>query len=315
MSLIAESVIDPRGVALAESDSQWAMEQRQALGWVVNSATGIRARFAHELSTAQKEQALLKFAEISSYDDMGRVTSVTNANGDTVHTEYNTQGDIIRHTNPAGQDSIMLYDEQGRVRFAIDARGVVSEYTYTARGDIQTQTRYQVALSSGYSAQTSLQAMSTLVQQQAGQSSLTTTYVYNNLGQVIEERDALGFSQKFEYDSAGNVTAVTDKKGNRTENVYDVRNMLVETRSPRVSVVTSASTRATSEMQIVTRYEYNLLGQRISETKAVGTAQENTTRYEFDALGRSQGYRRLSPGRQRIEWRTKARHAGANSQL
>ncbi|WP_394391436.1 hypothetical protein [Shewanella woodyi] len=279
-------IIGAKGIALAESDSQWALETRQSLGWVVNGEQGVRAKFASELTEAQKEQARLEYAEISTYDELGRIIRVTDANGAQIHTEYNAQGGVIRHINAAGQQSIMIYDELNQVRFAIDSLGVVSEYQYTALGDIATQSRYQVALDGGYSAQSSIEEVAALVAQRPDQTALTTSYVYDNLGRVTQERDPMGNGQFYEYDIAGNVTAQIDKNGNRTEKLYDTMNRLVETRTPQVSIISNPSTRESVTTSIITRYEYNLLGQRISETKAVGTNQESVTRYEFDALGR-----------------------------
>jgi YD repeat-containing protein len=279
-------IISANGVALAESDSQWALEARQRLGWVVNGAQGVRAKFANELTSAQKEQAKLEYAEITTYDEIGRALTVTDANGARVITQYNALGGITRHVNPAGQQSIMIYDDANRVHFAIDALGVVSEYEYTARADIATQRRYQVALTGGYSAQSSIADIAALVAQRPGQSGRTTSYVYDNLGQVVQEIDPMGQSQFYEYDAAGNVSAQIDKNGNRTEKRYDALNRLIELKSPQVTIVTNAATRETISGSIITRYQYNVLGQRVSETKAVGTAQESTTGYEFDALGR-----------------------------
>ncbi|MCV2885332.1 LysM peptidoglycan-binding domain-containing protein [Aestuariibacter sp. AA17] len=280
-------IIDARGHALAETDSDWAMNKRLSLGWVVSDAFGVRAKFASELSGAEKEQAKLLFAEVSSHDSLGRVTSVTKASGETTQTDYNANGDIIRHRDGAGKESIMLYDSKGRARFAVDANGYVTSFIYTVRGDIASQTRYQVALQSGtYSTSTSLEQMQSLIDQRSAQEGHQTRYVYNSLGQVTEERDPMGYVQRYEYDAFGNLTSITDRRGNKTVNVYDMKGNLIESRTPSVTYVTNTNTRATESGEIITKYTYDKFGQQLSMTEAVGTPQEKTTTFEYDELGR-----------------------------
>lgn len=74
------------------------------------------------------------------------------------------------------------------------------------------------------------------------------------------------------YDANGNVTAVTDPYGFRTEYAYDANGNAVEKRA--VS--------ADGSEKSVTKYSYDVLGNPVSVTDQLG----NVTKYSYDAFGR-----------------------------
>lgn len=276
--------VDGRGVALASSDSDWALAQRFQLGYVTGSSS--RALLASELSPAQQEQLKALYSEVKTYDANGRVTSISRGGVLVSRSEYNSQGDLIKFTNGASQASFMYYDGLHRLVYAIDATGVVSYYQYNERGDIVNKQRYQQPLSAGsYHSALTLAQVAQLVAARPAQSSYQTNYEFDVRGNLVAETDATGAVQRFEYDVAGNMTAAIDKNGNKTEYLYNQQNKLVELRTPKHQVVTNASTRTSSEMQVITRYEYDVLGQKTAEIKAFGTSLQNTTRYEYDNFG------------------------------
>jgi YD repeat-containing protein len=279
--------IDGRGVALAESDSSWALAQRFQLGYITGTGAGQRALLAAELTTTQQNQLKAIYTEVKTYDAAGRISSVSRGGSLVSRSEYNSQGDLVSFSNGAAQASLMFYDGLHRLVYAIDATGAVSFYQYNERGDIVSKQRYQQKLSSGsYHSSMTLQQVAQLVAARPGQSSYLTQYQFDLQGMLVAETDATGAVQRFEYDVAGNMTAAIDKNGNKTEYLYNQQNKLIELKTPKHQVVTNASNRTSVEMQVVTKYEYDVLGQKIAEIKAAGSSLQNTTRYEYDNLGR-----------------------------
>jgi YD repeat-containing protein len=101
-------------------------------------------------------------------------------------------GDLQTVTNPAGHvTQFTLYDRAGRVRQMVDPKGVVNDTVYTPRG-----------------------WTSSVTVTPPGGIARTTTYTYDNAGQMtgatLPDGTILGYS----YDAAHRLTGVTDAKGN-----------------------------------------------------------------------------------------------------
>lgn len=136
---------------------------------------------------------------------------------------------------------------------------IVITYTYTPRGLLHTET------------------------DPAG---FVTEHEYDPLGRLIRTIHAVGTPEqaerRFEYDAAGNQTAVIDENGNRTVHEYDLMNRLVRIIRPDPDgpgPLTSPTT----------YYDYDAAGNRERTTDALG----NVTREVYDALNRV--IRRIDP--------------------
>jgi YD repeat-containing protein len=110
-----------------------------------------------------------------------------------------TAGDLQSITNAAGHvTQYTQYDRAGRVRQMVDPKGVVTDTVYTPRGWI---------------ASTSVTP--------PGGVARTTTYSYDNAGQltgvVMPDATTLTYS----YDAAHRLTGVTDAKGNTVTYTLD----------------------------------------------------------------------------------------------
>jgi RHS repeat-associated protein len=96
---------------------------------------------------------------------------------------------------------------------------------------------------------------------------VSTTYTYNNLGRLTQITYAAGTADEatrlFEYDLAGNETAVIDELGRRVEVEYDARNRVVLRRDPDLNE---------------TLFEYDARGKLV---KVIDALQGETT-YEYD---------------------------------
>ncbi len=110
-----------------------------------------------------------------------------------------TAGDLQTITNAAGHvTQFTLYDRAGRVRQMVDPKGVVTDTAYTPRGWVSSVTVTP-----------------------PGGTARTTSYTYDNAGQLtgvtLPDATTLGYS----YDAAHRLTGVTDAKGNTVTYTLD----------------------------------------------------------------------------------------------
>ncbi|WP_158307824.1 LamG-like jellyroll fold domain-containing protein [Ramlibacter tataouinensis] len=115
-----------------------------------------------------------------------------NAGGHGVAGTGHTVGDLQSITNAAGQvTQFTQYNPAGRLRQMVDPKGVTTDITYTPRGFVSTVS----------------------VTPQGG-STRTTTYTYDNAGQMTGVALPDGTTLSYSYDAAHRLVGVTDARGN-----------------------------------------------------------------------------------------------------
>ncbi|WP_431096578.1 LamG-like jellyroll fold domain-containing protein [Polaromonas aquatica] len=108
-------------------------------------------------------------------------------------------GDLQSITNAAGHvTQFTLYDKAGRVKQMVDPKGIVTDTVYTPRGWISS---------------TSITP--------PGGVARTTTYTYDNAGQLTGVSLPDGSTMSYSYDAAQRLTGVTDAKGNTVSYTLD----------------------------------------------------------------------------------------------
>ncbi|SDN35795.1 LamG-like jellyroll fold domain-containing protein, partial [Polaromonas sp. JS666] len=108
-------------------------------------------------------------------------------------------GDLQTVTNPAGHvTQFTLYDRAGRVKQMVDPKGVVTDMVYTPRG-----------------------WTSSVTVTPPGGTARTTTYTYDNAGQMTGATLPDGTTLGYSYDAAHRLTGVTDAKGNSVTYTLD----------------------------------------------------------------------------------------------
>ncbi len=121
------------------------------------------------------------------YDELGRVTSVTDPFGETVSYAYDGVGNRVTLTYPDGETVSYAYDSSDRLTQVADWDSGVTDYSYDSASRLSTAT-----LPNG----------------------VVTTYSYDNAGQLLElthEADDTTLSSfNYTYDSVGNRTQVAE---------------------------------------------------------------------------------------------------------
>ncbi len=215
-------------------------------------------------------------------DAQGRITRITDPNGNTIQYQYDAYGDLVgvkdqdgyethfvydsRHNllkiiDPRGKQPLRNeYDDQGRLIASFDADGNRIEYTHDIAGRQE------------------------IVRDRLGRATL---FVYDSDGNVLAQTDPLGRTTHYTYDANGNELSKTDPLGNVTRKTYDARgNVLTETDALGNTVTRSFNSRSqvtstTDANGNTTAQGYDSHGNLTTITDPFGNVRRST----YDARG------------------------------
>ncbi|MCY9528556.1 wall-associated protein WapA [Paenibacillus alvei] len=198
-----------------------------------------------------------------TYDDLNRVTAVTNADGSQTKIEYDDENNRIVVTDAAGQQTERFFDPFGRLIKETNGRGT-AEHRYNEYGDLISKGDFNGS---------------------------ATQYEYDAWGRVIVEQPGYFAATRYQYDDGANTKTVIDGTNNPIKESYDIlgRVTLKEELKPSGNVVLARYeydyagnvTSSTDANQNVTKYEYDVLGRLLAVTDSEG----KTTRYQYDLSG------------------------------
>lgn len=256
-----------------------------------------------------------------TYDTARNLTEVT-APGSVTYAEYtyNAVGSLLTETHGTGPVTEYEYDASGFwVTKKIDTSGIETEYEYDANNQVIKAThpaldpdgnQYEYD-AYGHVTKTisplgtetifdydALGRLEEVVQDPAGLA-ITTSYVYDDLGNVIEMTDPRGKVSTFEYGDpscggcggGSKLIKVTDALSHETEWIYNADGLL-ETTINAAGIETDYAYDAMGRVETITHpagsgitstVVYNKLGQVASRTGFGG----DTTSYEYDHMGRA----------------------------
>jgi len=230
------------------------------------------------------------FVSTSYYNaDNELVLSVDNAGYATGYV-YDANGNVLSSTlyataltlplNPAvqptpvtsassDQTTLFAYDPLNRLVSRTDGDGFVTQYVYDAVGNrIATRQALDLAATQFEVTRAYYDAVNREVASVTAQGYLTT-YTYDAAGNRVSQTQC---DQIVSVPANGSVPQpVSGDKGRTTTFAYDADNRLVQ---------------QTDALGVVTTYQYDARGNRISMTQAAGTSQAATTTYRYDAADR-----------------------------
>ncbi len=218
-----------------------------------------------------------------SYDEVGRLLSITDNNGKTTSYTYDTAGNLLSITDPLGHSWSYQYDANYRLISTTDANNNTTQYDYDNNGNlIQVTDALNHTTTYTYDSENQLTGIT-------DPRSNTTAYTYNLNGQVLSITDPLGSTWNYSYDEVGNITQIVDALGNTTAScTYDPETYLLESIQDALGNSVSGQydtlgrlTQTTDPLNQSTQYTYDDLDQHLQTTDALqGQASQ-----EFDALG------------------------------
>ncbi len=212
-----------------------------------------------------------------AYDIMDQQTSVSQPGTDetgapvkiSTSSTYDWEGKRLTKTDPNGKTVTYVYDTRGQLLTVTDAKGGVTAYYYDIAGRKIAEVSPQ-----NYDKNKTLGQMNRV------------EYTYDSMGRVLTKLDIYVdpatskwvtlTTKKCSYDKNGNVVEEQDalgvENGYGTEYTYNLANKLVTVTDP----VT-----AERGLPFTTKYDYDALGRKVSETNAKGVV----TSYTFDDAG------------------------------
>jgi len=263
---------------------------------------------------ATMTNALGHVVHYNSYDGVGHLLSVTDANGVTTEFTYHDRGwllssrvkypgnsaldsvttygydavgQMISMTLPNGYQLGYEYDDARRLTALKNANGERIEYTLDKAGNRQLQ----------------------VIKNNAGTIVFATSQAFDELSRVMTVTGNHGQNETHQYDANDNQTAVINGRNNKTQQTYDALNRVASVIDPnlkqtqftydtqnRIKTVTDARGNITSYTydgfgnliaQVspdtgTSTFTYDAAGNRISSTDARGVV----TTYSYDALNR-----------------------------
>lgn len=115
----------------------------------------------------------------------------------------------------------------------------------------------------------------------------STLYTYDLFNRLIKVTDALGNSIRYTYDANGNITSKTDAKGNTTTYIYDAFDRLVKVIDPNGNSIIYNYDASNNKIRFIDAngntyyYKYDSLNRLIAQIDPLG----NKTSYDYDAKG------------------------------
>lgn len=185
-----------------------------------------------DLKTDKKDRSIIYY-----YDVEGRLQAEINAEGYATEYHYNRLGLLLetsRYKTPISNLSgdwlndkplahrsdihtYSLYDAQGLKTADIDGEGYLTEYRYNLTGHLQERISYEFALILPLE----INEYTTLdnIRPELGANDHHTSYRYNDLSQLIEEKAQNGLITTYAYDEAGHLIL----KSRMDEQTYTLR--------------------------------------------------------------------------------------------
>ena len=189
-----------------------------------------------------------------TYDLCGRVTSETNALGNTTSYTYNTEGKLASVSYPDNTSETYTYSAANGTVTHTDVSGLALMTTYNGLGDVVSVTDVQTT-------------------------TVLSSTTYDSMSRVYREYTCMSVTpysyKEYTYDALGRVTAEQVKNGSNT-----LISKKTYTYTPSQHKITETIVGDTNAPSISTVMVYDCLGRVTSST--VGTS---TTTYTYDYLG------------------------------
>ncbi|MCL2409147.1 MAG: peptidoglycan DD-metalloendopeptidase family protein [Oscillospiraceae bacterium] len=300
-SQIVTTVLDGGGAPSIQPSIQ-TFVQYDRFGHRTQEGTvgGRIVNYTHDLAGRVTREWSLGVDNRFTYNVFG-VTSVRNIAGRTAHNTYDSMGRLVTSTDFMGNIQRFTYDALGRLieqRVPFEQVGNVIQYAttryfYDRNGNLtRTATlvnlpgtaqiwattentfRHNRLMSSqtgganGIRTEYTYDLAGNILTKRVG--GATTTYTYNNRGQLTQIRDALGQIETFTYDQNGLLLTRTDRNGTQFRMTYDTLGRLVREDATRNGAVVNHRA-----------YIFHGTGALFSETNG-----SHTITYRYDAQGR-----------------------------
>ncbi|GAD80953.1 RHS repeat-associated core domain-containing protein [Vibrio ezurae] len=226
--------------------------------------------------------------------------SLPNSTQARVSSEYNWQGELIHYNDASGGEIHLQYDAFGQVVLVTDSEEGVEQYQYDALGRKTLHINKSGLLTQWQYDQQANQLVVTQTQSDTDKSILLignhrqSSKIYDLLGRLIEYHDAAEQRWRFEYNQQGLLSSIHFPDGSQTSRQYSLAGfmtaeIITHAQQSRESYFTyDGEGRLLTEqlpyyrLGSVNRYRYNDLGLLSSVTMPDGTSYQ----FYYDRAGR-----------------------------
>ncbi|HKB33094.1 MAG TPA: hypothetical protein VKF16_04440, partial [Candidatus Dormibacteraeota bacterium] len=231
----------------------------------------------------------------------GNLSSFVDADNNTTTFCYDGTHNLTKANGPAGQPlQVEQYDSSGRLVAITDANGNTAQIANNVAGRQQTVIDPNGHLTTVYT----LDDLGDVVQQDQalGTKTLTTTATYDDVGRPLSRTDPLGHKWAATYDSNGNLLSVSDPLGHAVGVTYDAFGAPLTFTDPAGNVSTYAYDSTgnlitfTNALGQVDHYDYGGAGNLAHHTDALA----RTWSYNEDGAGNLDTIR--DPNGQNVRW-------------
>lgn len=283
------SVSDDLGVGMA------LIWNERANPLTFTNANGKVAQFTYDAyGNILSKTDPLGHATSYTYDTMGRTLTMTDPRGVT-RFGYDAMGRMLSVIDPLSNETRYEYDGNGNQTTVIDAKGRTTRYEYDA-GDRVSKITYPDGTTHSYTynfrGQEETETVTGPAMAGAEPFSRTTTYRYDNAGQLVKIIYPDLSEIKLAYDAVGRIKTATDELNRTFTYEYDpgcgCRDRLAKIIDPNGNSVTYSYDAKGRRISFIdsanreTRYTYDVRDRLTKTTFADNTFVEVT----FDGMGR-----------------------------
>lgn len=211
---------------------------------------GARESYEYENQLMTKWTDAFGQSETYAYydDERGNLKEIKDRAGIVTKFEYEpTYNQVSRTERPGGRVTTFTHGASGNLEWITDTLGNLTHMTYYDNGLLKSVSRPKGMLT-------------------PEPGDYTTTFTYNDAGQILTEATDLPSTWRYTYDAFGTLATATDPNNRTTTYDYDALNRLRETTDP---------------LQHSQRMTYDTLGRLISTTDAL----EHTVEFSYDRVG------------------------------
>ena len=291
-------IVDGRGVDVARS-----LYDDAGRLFAVIDAAGETNEFRHGLDAntnyvgAVNEEVVVDrmgHSTFHGYDARGNVVYTIDAEGEATFRTYDDDDNVLSVTDPSSYTTRYAYDAYGNRMQVVDSVGRTNLFTYNSRGDLLTETDPAGNVTQNRF-DSSGNLTNTVHKDAEGTTVAGSSSIYENGRLVATKNLSNDVTATFAYDSAGNLTSVTnadafarsfvyDLNGNQLGSSYVGTNENDEAATVTTTNLFDAAGRVTHSIDAfghTNRTTYNAIGKQASTTNRYG----HVTTFVYDARG------------------------------
>ncbi|MER1998698.1 MAG: RHS repeat-associated core domain-containing protein [Lysinibacillus sp.] len=235
-----------------------------------------------------------------SYNELGQIETVTNPVGNKEVYHYDSSGNVIKVTMPDGSEWSATYTKEGNLETYTDLEGRTTNFAYTSDGLLEVASREDKNIHYTYedgrikTIKDFKNSVTNFLYDEAGRvvqvnvDGIVTKYTYNSADQITSITDAKGNVQKFKYDKHQNLIEIIDAEGNIVEtNTYNENNKLVKSKNAFGGITTYVYDAEDRLIEVLdpngasTTYSYDAANNLVS----VKSPDGSSSTYKIDAVG------------------------------